>query len=93
MDFLYLTFLCLPETSVSGCGDKPWPAASSSAVCIIPCSNVRSLAGNLSDLTVASTQYDILLCSMTLVSDMSHVYELLVPGFGRGTMPLYHADA
>ena len=54
---------------------------------------VRGLAGNLSDLTVASSQYDILLCSETLVSDMRHVAELLVPGFGhpvllcRGRMP------
>ena len=46
-------------------------------------SNVRGLAGNLSDLTMASSQYDILLCSETFVSDMCHVSELLVPGFGR----------
>ena len=44
---------------------------------------MRGLAGNLSDLTVASSQYDILLCSETLVSDIRHVSELLVPGFGR----------
>ena len=43
---------------------------------------MRGLAGNLSDLTVASSQYDILLCSETLVSDMRHVSKLLVPGFG-----------
>ena len=54
-----------------------------SAVCRIPCRNVRGLDGNLSDLTVASSRYDILLCSETLVSDMRHVWELLVPGFGR----------
>ena len=53
------------------------------AVCRILCSNVRGLARNLSDLTVASSQYDILLCSETLVSDMRHVSEVLVPGFGR----------
>ena len=47
------------------------------------CSNVRGLAGKLSDLTVASSQYDILLCSETLVSDMRHVSEVLVPGFCR----------
>ena len=41
------------------------------------------LAGNLRDLTVASSHYDILLCSEILVSDMRHVSELLVPGFGR----------
>ena len=35
-----------------------------------------------SDLTVASSPYDILLCYETMVSDMLHVSELLVPGFG-----------
>ena len=60
---------------------------------------MRGLAGNLSDLTVASSQYDILLCSATLVSDMRHVSELLVPGFGRlvwlcqGKMPLAREKA
>ena len=44
---------------------------------------MRGLAANLSDLTVASSQYDILLCSETLVSDMHHVSEVLVPGFCR----------
>ena len=53
------------------------------AVCRILCTNVRGLAGNNSDLTVASSQYDILLCSETLASDMRHVSEVLVPGFGR----------
>ena len=52
-------------------------------ICTLFCSNMRGLAGNLSDLTVASSRYDILLCSETLVSDMRHVSELLVPGFGR----------
>ena len=37
----------------------------------------------LSDLTVASSQYDMLLCSETMVSDMRHVSEVLIPGFGR----------
>ena len=46
-------------------------------------SNVRDLAGNIRDLTMALSQYDILLCSETLVSDMRHVSEVLVPGFGR----------
>ena len=38
---------------------------------------------DLRDLTVTSSQYDIRFCSETLVSDMRHVSELLVPGFGR----------
>ena len=49
------------------------------AVCRILCSNVRGLAANLNDLTVASSQYGILLCSETLVSDIRHVSEVLVP--------------
>ena len=32
---------------------------------------------------VASSQYSLLLCSETLVSDRRHISELLVPGFGR----------
>ena len=52
-------------------------------MCRLLCSNVRGLAGNLSDLTVASSRYDILLCSEILVTDMRHVSELLVPGIGR----------
>ena len=43
---------------------------------------MRGLSGNLNDQAVASSQYDILLCSETLVSDLRHVSEFLVPGFG-----------
>ena len=72
---------------------NPGPRRPVHAVCKILRSNVRGLAENLSDLTVASSQYDILLCSETLVSDLRHVSEVLVPGFGcpvllyRGKMP------
>ena len=76
-------FLCLPEASVSGCGDTQCSAASCSCCLQILCNNVRGLARNLGDLTVASSQYDILLCSETLVSDVRRVSDLLVPGFGR----------
>ena len=47
---------------------------------------MRGLAGNISDLTVALSQYDILLCSETLVSDMRQVSEVLVPGIGRAVL-------
>ena len=46
-------------------------------VCRILCRNVLGLAGQLRDPTVASSRYDILLCSMTLVSDMQCVPELV----------------
>ena len=66
---------------------NPGPRRPVPVVCRILCSNVRGLA-------VASSQYDILLCSETLVSDMRYVSEILVPGFGppvllcHGKMPL-----
>ena len=72
---------------------NPGPRCPVPSVYRILCSNELGLAGNLSDLTVASSQYDILLCSEILVSDMHHVSEVLVPGFCcpvllcRGKMP------
>ena len=62
---------------------NPGPRRPVPAACRMLCSNVRGLFKNLSDVTVASSQYDLLLCSETLVSDRRHISELLVPGFGR----------
>ena len=81
MEFIYLIFngclrLRFPDVETNPSPRHPVPA-----VCRILCSNVRGLAGKLSDLTVASSQYDILFCSETLISDMRHVSELLVPSF------------
>ena len=45
-------------------------------------SNVRRLSKNLSDVTVASSPYDFLLCSEAQVSDRCYISEFLVPGFG-----------
>ena len=66
--------LCFPEVETNPGPRRPVPT-----VCRLLWSNV--LAGNLSNLTLASSQYDIRLCSETLVSDIRHVSELLVPGF------------
>ena len=62
---------------------NPDPRRPVPTFCRLFCGNVLGLTGNFSDLTVASSQYDILLCSETLVSDSRHVSELLIPGFGR----------
>ena len=83
MDFLYLIFYGCLRLQFLDVETNPGPHRPVLAVYRILCSNVRGLAGNLSDLTVASSQYDILLCSETLVSDMRHVLEVLVPGFCR----------
>ena len=48
-------------------------------LCVLP---VQEPYGD-SDLTVASSEYDILSCSEILVPDLCHISEFLVPGFGR----------
>ena len=94
MNFLYLFFYACLRLRFLYVETNPGPRRHVPGVCRILCSNVRGLAGNLSDLTAASAQYYILLCSETLVSDMRHVSEILVPGFGRpvlscrGKMPI-----
>ena len=83
MDFLYLIFYGRLRLRFLDMEINPGPRRPVPVVYRILCSNARGLAGNHSDLTVAWSQYDILLCSETLVSDMRHVLEVLVPGFGR----------
>ena len=83
MEFLYLFFYACLRLRFLDVETNPGLRHPVSTVCRLLCSNVRGLAGNLSDLTVASSRYDILYCSETLVSDMLHVSELLVSEFGR----------
>ena len=45
--------------------------------------NIRGLHANLNDLIVASRQYDISFCSETLVSNLRHSSELLIPSFKK----------
>ena len=83
MEFLYLIFYACLTLRFLDVETNPGPRRPVSPVWRLLCCNVRGLARNLTDLTVASSQYEILLCSETLVSDVRHVSELLVPGFGR----------
>ena len=99
MDFLYLIFYGCLRLRFLDVETNPGPWHPLPVVCRILCSNVRGLARNIIDMTVASSQYDILLCSETMVSDIHHVLEVLVPGFGhpvllcRGKMPRAHGMA
>ena len=70
--------LRFPDVETNPGPRRPVPEA-----CGILYSKVRGLSKNLSDVTVASSLYVVLLCSETLVSDRRHISELLVPGFGR----------
>ena len=51
--------------------------------CRILYSNIRGLKANLQDLSVASTKFDIIFCSETLVSSFRHTSELLIPNFNK----------
>ena len=83
MDFLYLIFYACLKLRFLDVETNPGQRRPVPEVCRILKSNMRGLSGNLSDLIVASSQCNILLCSEPLVSDMRHVSELQVPGFGR----------
>ena len=43
--------------------------------------NIRGLKANLREVSVASSSYDLIFCSETLVSNYRHVSELLIPNF------------
>ena len=70
MGTLHLKFYSCLRLRFPDVETNPGPWRPVAASCRILCSNVRGLSGNLSDLAVASSQYDILLCSETLVSDL-----------------------
>ena len=59
--------------------------------CRIMYHNIRGLYANLSELQIASRDYDIILCSETLVSSRRHVSELLLPDFNKPTLLLRDA--
>ena len=84
MGFLYLILCACLRLQFLDVETNPGPLLSVSAVSRILCSNMQGMAGNLNDLTVASSRYDILLCFETLVSDMHHVSMFLAPGLAAG---------
>ena len=73
MEYIYLIFHACLRLQFPDVETNPGPRLPVPTLCRLLCSNVRVLYWNLSDLTVASSQYDILFCSETLVSDMRHV--------------------
>ena len=45
-------------------------------------SNIRGLHANLDELTAAASDYDVLVCAESKVSDRCHLLELRIPGVG-----------
>ena len=70
IDFLYLIFYGCLRFRFLDVERNPDPRRPVPDVCRILCSNVRGLAGNLSDLTVASSQYMIYCCAPRLWSQI-----------------------
>ena len=79
MEFLYLIFYAWVRLRLLDVKTNHGPRRPVLEVYSIICSNVWGLDGNLSDPTVVSSQYDILLHSEILFSDIRHVSEFLVP--------------
>lgn len=67
------------------------PGPSRHKFCRLLYCNIRGLHGNLLDLAAVSSQFDIVCCSETLVTDRRHVSELLLPNFGRPLLLLRNA--
>ena len=80
---VYLIFYACLELRFPDVETNPGPRRPVPGACRILFSNVRGLSKNLSDVTVASSQYDLLLCSETLVSNRRHISVMLVSGFGH----------
>ena len=54
--------------------------------CRVLYNNIRGLYKNIKDLQIISRNYDIILCSETLVSNYRNVSEILLPGFNKPTL-------
>ena len=68
----------------------PNPGPHNNNFCRVMYANIRGLKSNIQELTLSSTNFDIIFCSETLVSELRHVSELLIPNFrkpGRNSIP------
>ena len=54
-------------------------------------SNIRGLHSNWDELAVAGSDYDVLVCAESKVSDRRHLSELLIPGFGCPKQRLWNS--
>ena len=66
MEFRYIIFYACQRLRFLDVETNPGPRRPVPTVCRLLCSNVRGLAGNLSDLTVASSRNDVLFCRISM---------------------------
>ena len=72
-EFLNLIFYACPRFQFLDVETNPAPWCPVPGVCRILCSNVWGLTRNINHQTMASSQYNILFSSETLVSEMHHM--------------------
>ena len=75
---LYFACLVLRYPDVE---ENPGPRGSTSPRCRVMFSNINGLHGNLAELSVVSSRYDVVVCAETKATQFRHPAELLLPGF------------
>ena len=87
MGLFLLYYACLvlryPDVEVN-----PGPRVGTSGRCRLMFCNINGLFGNLSELSVAASGFDLVMCAETKVSTFRHSSELLLPGFVKPTLLL-----
>ena len=86
MDFLHLIFYGCLRHRFLDVETNPGPRRPVPAVCRILWVMCEAWPGTLVTWPLLRHSYETLLCFETLVSDMRHVSEVLVPGFGRSVL-------
>ena len=82
MDFLIFFFLLVAFVVDCLCDIESNPCPGSDRRVRVLYSNIRGLHVNLDELAVAESDYDVLVCAESKVSDRRHFSELCIPGFG-----------
>ena len=88
MGYLFLFFWCCLVVRYPDVEVNPGPGRTVRNKLRILCSNIRGLYGNLGDLSVAASAYDIVLCSESLVTSRRHISELAIPHFNNPILEL-----
>ena len=83
MEVLYLFYLILMTLLSGDVESNPGPRRQLPKSCRVLYSNIRGLYKNLNDLTLAAANHDVVLCSETLVSNLRHISELIIPDFDK----------